>query len=227
MINNLANKKFLAIIATVFAFLLCGHVARAASQLTYDADGYVIGYSLPDIIPAGNPNFENQVSYKLVEKGPDGKNGYLIMASLMEGSRMYFNMGVTDGSATNSYEVMEPSYSLFGNFNRSGDPLGKHNTIEITGTIDDPGFGTYSGVLMTADLTNVVAGDGLIGMNTGNIACPLFDFCTQDGGSAYLNLNTDLAVTTIPVTAIPLPGAVWLFGSGLLGLYGIARKKAS
>jgi hypothetical protein len=29
------------------------------------------------------------------------------------------------------------------------------------------------------------------------------------------------------VSAVPIPAAVWLFGSGLLGLIGIARRKAA
>jgi hypothetical protein len=30
-----------------------------------------------------------------------------------------------------------------------------------------------------------------------------------------------------PMTAVPVPAAVWLFGSGLVGLIGVARKKAA
>jgi hypothetical protein len=33
------------------------------------------------------------------------------------------------------------------------------------------------------------------------------------------------AITTVPVDPIPVPAALWLFGSGLLGLIGIARRK--
>lgn len=33
--------------------------------------------------------------------------------------------------------------------------------------------------------------------------------------------------TTASVTAVPVPAAVWLFGSGLLGLIGVARKARS
>jgi hypothetical protein len=220
MTNNFVLvRKILAAFVTFVAFTLCGNVAQAASQLTYDSGGHVIGYSLPGISPAGNPNFENYASLRLIEKGPGGKNGYLVMGSLLEGSNMYFNMGVTDGVATNSFEVLDPTYSLFGNFNAAGDTLGKRNFIEITGTIDDLDFGTYSGVLMTADLTKLVVGEDLIGMNTSNIVCPLFDFCAENE-SAYINLDTGLAVTTVP-----LPGAAWLFGSGLLGLVGMARRK--
>jgi len=32
-------------------------------------------------------------------------------------------------------------------------------------------------------------------------------------------------VSDIPVAAVPVPAAVWLFGSGLLGLVGVARRK--
>lgn len=35
------------------------------------------------------------------------------------------------------------------------------------------------------------------------------------------------AVRDGDVSAVPLPAAVWLFGSGLLGLIGVARKKAA
>jgi len=44
-----------------------------------------------------------------------------------------------------------------------------------------------------------------------------WDLSAQSEGSTY-----SLSVTTVPVTA-----AVWLFGSGLLGLVGIARRKAA
>lgn len=40
------------------------------------------------------------------------------------------------------------------------------------------------------------------------------------------NLNPIADIKDIP-TAVPVPAAVWLFGSGLLGLVGIARRKKS
>ncbi|MBI5783055.1 MAG: VPLPA-CTERM sorting domain-containing protein, partial [Gammaproteobacteria bacterium] len=36
-----------------------------------------------------------------------------------------------------------------------------------------------------------------------------------------------LAVRPGDVAVVPVPAAVWLFGSGLLGLIGVARRKAA
>jgi hypothetical protein len=49
-----------------------------------------------------------------------------------------------------------------------------------------------------------------------------------DGPFASSNANFDittLTLTGLTITAIPVPAAVWLFGSGLLGLVGVARRK--
>ena len=40
-----------------------------------------------------------------------------------------------------------------------------------------------------------------------------------------LGLSTSIDLTINSVTTVPLPAALWLFGSGLLGMIGIARRK--
>jgi len=45
-------------------------------------------------------------------------------------------------------------------------------------------------------------------------------------GSAWVFLfYYALAVRPGDVSAVPVPAAVWLFGSGLMGLLGLARRK--
>ncbi len=39
--------------------------------------------------------------------------------------------------------------------------------------------------------------------------------------------GTPLSLDITPVSAVPVPAAVWLFGSGLLGLVGVARRKSA
>jgi hypothetical protein len=59
---------------------------------------------------------------------------------------------------------------------------------------------------------------------------------TGNGGSATtkiqvyslgnFTLTADGALTTPTVSSVPIPAALWLFGSGLLGLAGVGRRKA-
>ena len=74
-----------------------------------------------------------------------------------------------------------------------------------------------------------IINDGIAGVFTGKI------LSSQDGGSSWFSSNqygfdyasfngTVSAIGT--VSAVPVPAAIWLFGSGLLGLIGISRRKA-
>jgi hypothetical protein len=46
-------------------------------------------------------------------------------------------------------------------------------------------------------------------------------------GTATLDASGNLTITANQTSAVPLPAAVWLFGSGLLGLFGVARRRAA
>ncbi len=50
-----------------------------------------------------------------------------------------------------------------------------------------------------------------------------------DGPFTGLNVNFDIgsgnSLTVLNVSAVPVPATVWLFGSGLIGLIGIAKRK--
>ncbi|MDX2486567.1 MAG: VPLPA-CTERM sorting domain-containing protein [Gammaproteobacteria bacterium] len=76
----------------------------------------------------------------------------------------------------------------------------------------------------------------LIG-SSGNFYCiqAVDRYCDPTGSGEYIgrdattNRWTEFAsqnqIIDIAVAAVPVPAAVWLFGSGLLGLVGIARRK--
>ena len=49
---------------------------------------------------------------------------------------------------------------------------------------------------------------------------------TATGESTTLSFATNSAFASYHMDAVPLPGAVWLMGTGLLGLLGIKRRKA-
>jgi len=50
----------------------------------------------------------------------------------------------------------------------------------------------------------------------------------SNGEQDYFDKTFDIyawAVRSGDVSAVPVPAAMWLFGSGLLGLIGVARRK--
>jgi hypothetical protein len=57
-------------------------------------------------------------------------------------------------------------------------------------------------------------GDGIMGI-------PM----AAGGPFQFFNANFNANLTPTPDTVVPVPAAVWLFGSGLLGLVGVARRR--
>jgi hypothetical protein len=59
------------------------------------------------------------------------------------------------------------------------------------------------------------------------IAAYYFDFLSGDQGDQFTKQNAMFAMAVRPgdVSAVPIPAAFWLFGSGLVGLIGVARRK--
>ena len=102
------------------------------------------------------------------------------------------------------------------------------STLNVQGT-----WGDWDGDTTTPDTFQVIGGKG----NLTTLADLGFVAGTDDGigGSPMdngpfsgFNANFDMTVVTVTgITAppIPVPAAVWLFGSGLLGLVGVARRR--
>jgi len=82
------------------------------------------------------------------------------------------------------------------------------------------GLGDLSSATLAGALNfaTVDATGSLVTKDPGPIQLPLYAF----NGGAY-----DVGTLTVLVQAVPLPGAIGLFGSALLGLIGLARRKAA
>ncbi len=132
-------------------------------------------------------------------------------------------------------------WEFFGN-------TGMHQTTSDTTILSDDGAGTvtidftgwsvaWNGIAdipMGGDTANFAADTGIATM-TCAVDCAIGDTYVLDyaahvplgdasgfGGVAY---TVYLEGTIAAASAIPVPAAVWLFGSGLLGLVGVARRK--
>lgn len=225
-------KRYFLTGMVVLVSALLGTAPVAASSLVPASDGiHVQGYSLPGIISASWPNFENNVFVRVVEQG---NHGAMLIAT--GGRNGYFNL-----NPDTSYKIQGGGYLLKARFGPTGNLLS--GNVKITGTIDTE-YGRASGLLMTAKLGDK-SGDGidwnfssdLIGFDTNHIKCNAvidsFAACTQHE-SVFLSLNEGgfnglekYSSKGLAVTSVPVPAAAWLFGSGLLGLVGAARQKFS
>ena len=84
------------------------------------------------------------------------------------------------------------------------------------------------GLSNTADFLNVQSSNYWSGSALDSSGAWLF--FTLNGRQDIRNKNSNLfawAVRSGDVSTVPVPAAVWLFGSGLLGLIGVARRKSA
>lgn len=105
------------------------------------------------------------------------------------------------------------------------------NFMANSGTIDNGAgsvtgmeFLTFSGAgtdftIATIDFTALASGSSLLDIEK-HISLSIPDFSA--GG---LPLDVELLDGSVSVSAVPVPAAVWLFGSGLIALVGISKRQ--
>jgi hypothetical protein len=118
--------------------------------------------------------------------------------------------------------------------------IGGLNAVESNATANGAGNGSGIAGPTSGDayfgantwLTNL--GGGLPFNNTAGVDTPLgfWQLGTSDGSDAVATpfdgswtLSSNGTLTYSAVSAVPVPAAVWLFGSGLVGMIGVARRK--
>jgi hypothetical protein len=194
--------------AAVLAITLLGHTNAFA-------------FALPGITPSGSPAFTNNV---LVRLNPQG--GLKVIGAA--------NQTFSLDTGSDTYVGTRGLYMLNAKIGDDGSLLS--GSVELRGMMSQLGIDRPRTLLMSADLTaaNLVDDPHLWGFNTTNIFCnpDLMLNCT-DNESVYLSLSNSFSgdfgrnfiSRGIAVTTVPVPAAVWLFGSGL-GLLGWIRRRS-
>lgn len=212
--NQLSYKQVLCLLV-----LLNGAFASNANAIT-----------LPGIPPSGNPNFTNSAQVNLFSLGPTG----FLMAATNAGATITFNNESYSAASTGDF-------LLTAQFSANGTYTANTGNLSIAGSTPYPGLpGVYiSGDLLTAKLTSFNFDANTLGFSTSQTSGygTLFGsdesvYLSSNGIAAALGFGSPsgLHATVSPfaanaITTVPVPAAVWLFGSAVAGLLSIGRRK--
>lgn len=96
----------------------------------------------------------------------------------------------------------------------------------VAGTVDDIMVNTFGAVIGSFDVASIQ----FLAVGAGTSALNLTEYALNPwaGGGALINPTmVDGSLTVLAVESVPVPAAVWLFGSGLLALIGMTRRKVN
>jgi len=180
--------------------------------------------SIPGLTPSGIPLFSNDVTVR-INKGKVmiHTNGESKLFTVFTPSPIYGTKG---------------NFSLTTSFNSSNAWTGVGDQLKISGQMDSVGI-TSKETLVTAELSSFAwdpLQPNILGWNTTNLWCtPDLPFACTTNESLYVVMNTDFdgdffgaknfTSSAKALTTVPVPAAVWLFGSGLAFLGATARRR--
>ncbi len=153
-----------------------------------------------------------------------GDSGAVLTGDMTAGFNFNINattFTIVTSDPANPIDIADQSFSLHGFL---ADP-------SVTNPVFTGSFNVSGGLLAGTfqDLTvgflsnNDIMFDANLTYTSGSLKGNLTGGRIEGGQNAA---GTQLAAKLGPVTVVPVPAAIWLFGSGLLGLAGIARRKA-
>ena len=101
---------------------------------------------------------------------------------------------------------------------------------DVVGFAGPNGLGDHTATNTTTALSKNLTGSSnfILGLSTDSGVSWVADsLVTPLGANAFtVTFGTGANVIEVDVQVVPVPAAVWLFGSGLIGLVGVARRRA-
>ena len=171
---------------------------------------FITASSLGVCLLTSATSYAATITYEDIEWTPGSSYTAPVLITGLDIDGTFWDVGVHwDTSYGNTYVADAPKFL--------GDSAGALNaTTAIQQALINDGFtgtGTSGSYLITPYSTS--RGYGVWG--DGTMSVGLVSFGT--------GLYSYSGFTTWAPSAVPVPAAVWLFGSGLIGLFGIARRK--
>jgi len=232
----MSRKKLLSIITLIaLACAVASNVAQAATIALFDYGFNIDGtVSMPfqgDPVPSGVnlSGFDDITGLGAIGVTMTGAGAHSFDAffdhEIDEAINTFFNeTGAATGTALagQSWEIDEPGDS-------NGDIF-----VNFQDSALDNGIGTsvFGNTVFPDDVSMAMGWD--FSLAVGDMALIEFVLSELAPTSGFFLSHSDpdsnatiYLSSTLTVSAIPVPAAVWLFGSGLLGLIGIARRKSA
>ena len=162
---------------------------------------------------------------------PLGSQAATVNGSLTVGGS-YRSLLAEIGGRISLDTIVADGYGTSGDFLTTvgdGDTGIANNDLVYPGVVVDPLFniGGWE-IALSSSVIDYEDADYLFLSGTGTVRCIDLELCAGFSDTAMSwNLSAQAAGGTysMVVTTVPVPAAVWLFGTGLIGLAGVARRK--
>lgn len=164
-----------------------------------------------------NINISGVVSFDMYANAAD------VGGILAGGLDLFYNSGILTYNGDFAFDAGFPTDPFF---SRLGDDCATAPTANCSGSgeINGIAFGEFNGLagsgmtlVGSLSFTGAAMGTSLLTMTDNDLpAGSWFDVSSNPINMVYAGSS---------VTVVPVPAAVWLFGSGLLGLIGITRQR--
>jgi hypothetical protein len=130
------------------------------------------------------------------------------------------DMGGSNGNAVGQIDLTNPLNLAAGVYDLSFDLIGSGRDVDSTTTVT---FGDYSQKFMlhSADVTSGIVVNQLVTITGG----PTQLSFVNDGANNNVGALLDDVVITSPASVTPEPSSLLLFGTGMIGLAGVVRRK--
>lgn len=218
--------KNVGMAAVVASLSLLSSTALNAATVTFDGGNLVIDQS------------ENTVTLNLIATGLDLTTSSVGLGIRFDETVVSFNSASIDpfwnvapneaNPTTDTYEFR--AASIAGIIVGGGPDIVSQGVASITFNLDNAGSFAFEFYSLGTIGDWGYKGDVVPNEPVGLAYCLTLDTttCLNAASSDIANLHLDLVPTTLTVTStvIPVPAAVWLFGSGLIGLVAVSRRKA-